>query len=146
MEQDKVVKMYEHDDYEQVYNFLKGVHTLSEIEDDLFENAVIILEGDVVVGMITFEMFRNKALIRYFIFEKEVEEQYLVEMYQKFFSNLQKQKIDRVFVIISNDTIKQMFTDLGFKEHNKESFYLTEESILNTKYKDATVMVYELEY
>ena len=95
--------------------------------------------------MITFEMFRNKALIRYFIFDKDVEESYLVEMYEKFFDNLKKHNMNRVFVIINNDNIKQMFINLGFNEFPKESFFLTEESIVNTKYKGATVMFYEIE-
>lgn len=142
--EEKVVKMYDPSDYDKVVQFLQGVHTLNEIEDDLFGNAVIILCNDEIVGMITFEMFRNKALIRYFIFEKDVEEEYLFEMYDKFFGNLKARDMNRVFVIINNDNIKEMFFDLGFKEFPKESFYLTEESILNTKYKDAMVMFYEL--
>ena len=43
MEPLKVVKVYEPSDYELVMDFLQGVHTLGEIEEDLFENAVIIL-------------------------------------------------------------------------------------------------------
>ncbi len=145
MEPLKVVKVYEPSDYELVMDFLQGVHTLGEIEEDLFENAVIILSENEIVGMITFEMFRNKALIRYFIFDKDVEESYLVEMYEKFFGNLKKHNMNRVFVIINNDNIKQMFINLGFNEFPKESFFLTEESIVNTKYKGATVMFYEIE-
>ena len=145
MEPLKVVKVYEPSDYELVMDFLQGVHTLGEIEEDLFENAVIILSENEIVGMITFEMFRNKALIRYFIFDKDVEESYLVEMYEKFFDNLKKHNMNRVFVIINNDNIKQMFINLGFNEFPKESFFLTEESIINTKYKGATVMFYEIE-
>lgn len=146
MEQKKVVKIYEPNDYEQVIDFLQGVHTLGEIEEDLFENAVIILNDEEIVGMITFEMFRNKALIRYFIFDRDVEEEYLVEMYEKFFENLKQKNMNKVFVIINNENIKQMFINLGFDEFPKESFFLTEETILNTKYKDATVMFYEIEY
>lgn len=145
MEDMKVVKIYESSDYEKVIEFLKSVNSINEIEDELFENAIIILnDEEEVVGMITFEMFRNKALIRYFIFDKEVEEQYLIEMYQKFFENLKNKDINRVFVIINDDNIKQMFNDLGFKEYNKEHFYLTEGTILNSKYKKATVMYYQI--
>ena len=38
-----------------------------------------------IFGMITYEIFRQKALIRYFVFDKDVEEKYLLEMYEKFF-------------------------------------------------------------
>jgi hypothetical protein len=143
--EDIVVKLYEPKDYEKVMLFLQGVHSLKEIEEELFENAVIIIGDDEIVGMITYELFRQKALIRYFIFEKEVEEKYLIEMYEKFFNSLRDKEINRVFVIINNDTIKDMFLNLGFNEFPKADFFLTEESILQTKYKDAIVMFYEIE-
>ncbi len=146
MNQEKIVKIYEPEDYEKVMNFLQGVHALQEIEEELFNNAVIIECDEEIYGMITFEMFRNKALIRYFIFDKDVEEKYLIELYEKFFANLKAHNLSRVFVIINNDNIKEMFLNLGFKEFPKESFFLTEESILNTKYKNAITMVYEIEY
>ncbi len=146
MNQNKVVKIYEPSDFNKVMNFLQGVHALGEIEEELFDNAVLILSEEDIVGMITFEMFRKKALIRYFIFDRDVEEEYLIEMYDKFFDNLRKHNMTRVFVIINNDNIKEMFLNLGFKEFPKESFFLTEESIMNTKYKEATVMFYEIEF
>ncbi|MDF2700266.1 MAG: hypothetical protein K0Q49_1822 [Haloplasmataceae bacterium] len=146
MEPNIVVKVYEPSDYEKVLSFLQSVHSLNEIEDDLFENAILILKDEIVVGMITFELFRNKALIRYFIFDKDVDQKYLYEMYQKYFDSLRSKDIKRVFVIINNDGIKEMFANLGFIEFPKEDFFLTEESILNSKYKDATVLIYELEH
>lgn len=138
------VKMYEPKDYEKIMSFLQGVHALKEIEEELFDNAVIITDEEEVYGMITYEIFRKKALIRYFVFDKDVEEKHLIEMYEKFFQNLQSKEIQKVFVIISNEVVKKMFCDLGFKEFPKDLFFLTEESILETKYKNALVLCYEL--
>lgn len=138
------VKMYEPKDYEKIMSFLQGVHALKEIEEELFDNAVIITDEEEVYGMITYEIFRKKALIRYFVFDKDVEEKHLIEMYEKFFQNLQSKEIQKVFVIISNEVVKKMFCDLGFKEFPKALFFLTEESILETKYKNALVLCYEL--
>lgn len=138
------VKMYEPKDYEKIMSFLQGVHALKEIEEDLFNNAVIIADDEEIFGMITYEIFRQKALIRYFVFDKDVEEKYLLEMYEKFFQNLLSKNIQKVFVIINNEVVEKMFCDLGFKEFPKELFYLTEESILETKYKNAMVLCYEL--
>lgn len=139
------VKIYEPDDYDKVMKFLQGVNALQEIEEELFANAVLIVADETIYGMITYELFRQKALIRYFIFDKDVEEKYLIEMYEKFFSNLKANKINRVFVIINSEEIKKMFINLGFKEFPKESFFLTEESILQTKYKNAHVLYYEID-
>lgn len=144
MDNDLYVKLYDPKDYDKVMNFLHGVHALKEIEEELFNNAVIIVNNDEVVGMITYELFRQKALIRYFIFDKDIEEKYLIDMYEKFFQNLQEKNIGKVFVIINNENVKQMFIDLGFREFPKDSFFLTEESILETKYKNAIVMYYEI--
>jgi len=146
LESNLYVKLYEPKDYEKVMNFLQGVHSLKEIEEELFENAVIIINDGEISGMITYELFRQKALIRYFIFEKEIEEKYLIDMYEKFFYNLKENKINKVFVIINNENVKQMFNNLGFQEFPKESFFLTEESIMDTKYKNAIVMCYKIEY
>jgi hypothetical protein len=144
MMQGVVVKVYEKSDHEKVMQFLQNVSTLSQIEEELFNNAILIIENEEVVGMISYELFRQRALIRYFIFDKEVNESYLVEMYQLFFNVLKERAIDKVFVIVSNETIESMFTELGFKPFNKEEFFLTEENISHTKYKDSSVLFYQL--
>ena len=139
-----MVKLYEPKDYEKVMLFLQGVHSLKEIEEELFENAVIIIGDDEILGLITYELFRKRALIRYFIFNKGLSESILLCMYEKFFMNLKENNINKVFVIINNKNLTELFVNLGFKEFPKDDFYLTEECIANTKYKDATVMCYDI--
>lgn len=144
MNEDVKIKQYEHKDYEKVMQFLQGIEGLQEIEEELFPRAILIENNDEVLGMITYEMFRKKALIRYFIFEKDLADELILQMYEMFFANLRKQNIWEVYVIVNNPNLTDIFANLGFKEYPKENFFLTEECILNTKYKNATVMVFEI--
>ncbi|ERJ12337.1 GNAT family N-acetyltransferase [Haloplasma contractile] len=138
------IKEYETEDYDKVYNFLDGIGRLKTIEDELFDNAVIILDDDEVIGMISYGMFRKRALIRYFIFNKEVDRDYLYKMYDKFFDKLKDNHIKTVFIIITTEHIKELFETLGFKDFPKDEFYINEEPINETKYEDAIVMYHEV--
>lgn len=140
-----VIKAYEASDYEKVREFLSGVTTLEQIEDDLFANSIIIESAAGVVGMISYEEFRGRALIRYFIFDKDVEEEHLITMYDQFFQRLRAKGLKQIFVIVHHEMIIELFTNLGFEAFDKREFFLTESNIEHTKYKDATVMFYTLD-
>jgi len=128
-----------------VIDFLESVTTLTNIEEELFINSILIFNDDQVVGMISYELFRGRALIRYFIFDKEVNESLLVSMYERFFIKLKENNIEHVYVIISKEVIVEMFENLGFTIFEKDDFFLTENNIKDTKYRDSTVMRYTIE-
>jgi N-acetylglutamate synthase-like GNAT family acetyltransferase len=142
---ENIIKDYTLEDYDKVIEFLESVTTLKNIEEELFDNSIIIEKEDKVVGMISYEIFRGRALIRYFIFDKNVKESYLVNMYEKFFNKLKENDIEQIFVIISKDIIVDMFENLGFVEFDKDDFFLTESNIRDTKYSDSKVMCYHIE-
>ncbi|NLC95462.1 MAG: GNAT family N-acetyltransferase [Bacilli bacterium] len=146
MDEEVRIKQYESKDYEKVMTFLQSIDGLQEIEEELFPKAILIEAKDEILGMITYEMFRKKALIRYFIFEKELAHELILQMYEMFFANLRKQNIKEVYAIVTNPNLSEIFTHLGFKEYPKENFFLTEECILNTKYRNAMVMMFEIPY
>lgn len=146
MDEEVRIKQYESKDYEKVMTFLQSIDGLQEIEEELFPKAILIEAKDEILGMITYEMFRKKALIRYFIFEKDLAHELILQMYEMFFANLRKQNIKEVYAIVTNPNLSEIFTHLGFKEYPKENFFLTEECILNTKYKNAMVMMFEIPY
>lgn len=140
-----VIREYQQDDYDKVIYFLESATSLKNIEEELFKNSIIIENEDKIVGMISYEIFRGRALIRYFIFDKDVHEDAIVSMYERFFIKLKQNEIDKIFVIINKEIIVDMFEELGFVEFNKEDFFLTEKNIANTKYKDSIVMSYTIE-
>ncbi len=146
MDEEVRIKQYESKDYEKVMTFLQSIDGLQEIEEELFPKAILIEAKDEILGMITYEMFRKKALIRYFIFEKDLAHELILQMYEMFFANLRKQNIKEVYAIVTNPNLSEIFTHLGFKEYPKENFFLTEECILNTKYRNAMVMMFEIPY
>lgn len=140
-----IIREYNIEDYDKVLEFLESVTTLKHIEEELFENSIIIENDEKIVGMISYEIFRGRALIRYFIFDKDVNESDIVLMYERFFGKLKDKGIQQIFVIISKDIIVEMFKDLGFIEFNKDEFFLTESNIAETKYRDSKVMCYTIE-
>jgi len=146
MDEEVRIKQYESKDYEKVMTFLQSIDGLQGIEEELFPKAILIEAKDEILGMITYEMFRKKALIRYFIFEKDLAHELILQMYEMFFANLRKQNIKEVYAIVTNPNLSEIFTHLGFKEYPKENFFLTEECILNTKYRNAMVMMFEIPY
>jgi|GEM_PF-702554 len=146
MDEEVRIKQYESKDYEKVMTFLQSIDGLQEIEEELFPKAILIEAKDEILGMITYEMFRKKTLIRYFIFEKDLAHELILQMYEMFFANLRKQNIKEVYAIVTNPNLSEIFTHLGFKEYPKENFFLTEECILNTKYRNAMVMMFEIPY
>lgn len=139
------IREYAVDDYDRVMAFLERVTTLSHIEEELFENSILIERDGRIVGMISYENFRGRALIRYFIFDKDVQEEEIVTMYGRFFQKLKERGIRQIFVIISKDIVAELFSDLGFVEFNKDEFFLTEQNIYETKYRDSMVMCYTIE-
>lgn len=145
MAQMTVIREYTLDDFDRVMAFLESVTTLKHIEEELFENSILIERDGKVDGMISYEIFRGRALIRYFIFDKEVEEEDIILMYERFFQKLKERGIKQIFVIISKDIIAEMFSDLGFVEFNKDEFFLTEHNIYETKYRDSKVMCYDID-
>lgn len=139
------IREYAVDDYDRVMAFLERVTTLSHIEEELFENSILIERDGRIVGMISYEIFRGRALIRYFIFDKDVQEEEIVTMYGRFFQKLKERGIRQIFVIINKDIVAELFSDLGFVEFNKDEFFLTEQNIYETKYRDSMVMCYTIE-
>jgi len=145
MDQTTTIRAYMVEDYDKVKQFLDSITALKSVEEELFKNSIIIETDDKVVGMISYEKFRGRALIRYFIFDNDVDEENIVAMYECFFSKLKSENIKAIYAIISKGIIVDMFLDLGFMPFPKEEFFLTEKNIMQTKYHASDVMVYHID-
>lgn len=140
------VREYDCSMYSNVVDFLSTVNTLKRIEDAVIENAVVVTDGkEKICGMVSYETFRKNGLIRYFIFESDLNESVLSQMFVKLYKKAKEQDLNQIYSIISSDDVKELFVDLGFVEVEKRIFYINERNINNTKYHEATVMSYKLE-
>lgn len=127
-----------------VDDFIKKIPTINKIEDDILENMVIIREENKVVGIISYEDYSEKGLIRYFIFQKDV----LFEDLEKLFEEMKKKTINKgiksLMTVIEDNELVNFFNKLGFKKIDIKRVYLSETSLGDTIYSNAICMIYEM--
>lgn len=127
-----------------VNEFIKKIPTINKIEDDILENMVIIREENKVVGIISYEDYLEKGLIRYFIFQKDV----LFEDLEKLFEEMKKKTINKgiksLMTVIEDNELVNFFNKLGFKKIDIKRVYLSETSLGDTIYSNAICMIYEM--
>lgn len=127
-----------------VNEFIKKIPTINKIEDDILENMVIIREENKVVGIISYEDYLEKGLIRYFIFQKDV----LFEDLEKLFEEMKKKTINKgiksLMTVIEDNELVNFFNKLGFKKIDVKRVYLSETSLGDTIYSNAICMIYEM--
>lgn len=140
------VEVYNPDMYSKILNFLSAINSLKKVEEAIIENAIIVKDQkESICGMISYEVFRKNALIRYFIFDSHLSNETIDEMFSKLYVKAKENDIKQIFSIISNDEVRELFEELGFVEVDKRKFYISEQNINKTKYHEAIVMGYDLQ-
>lgn len=123
-----------------VTHFLKSVPSIENIDDDILNNAVIALDDDKIVGCISFEVYGDKGLIRYFVFKKMLSDNILNELIDKLEDNGIKHKLKMFVCIAENVQIEDLFSSLGFDLIDKSMVFLNEEHIKNTTFKNSSFL------
>ena len=107
------------DIYDDVLRFLETVPGI-KINKEVVENASLLIEDDKIVGIISFEVFNSKALIRYFIFKKIIDEKIMSSLFENLLKNARAKNIKRMLAFISNEETIPIFEFLGFETANIE--------------------------
>lgn len=94
--------------------------------------------------MISYEEFDKNGLVRYFIFKKSVDVKEVSAMFHNLVSNAKNNKIDFIYTILENNTVKELFLDLGFEVIDDDYFVIDEDIVTASKYKNAFVMKYNI--
>lgn len=117
-------------------NLLKNVKGL-KIENHIINNCLLLLDerGD-IAGTISYEQYGNYALIRYFVFKKNTNFIDLFSLYQYLENDLKNNNVKETIAIISSNEVEDVFTNLGFKEIDKNKVYFDETLFENTIYKN----------
>ncbi len=126
---------------DSVVDFLKEVNVVKSIDLDVIKNGVIVTEETEVIGMISYEKFTNYGLVRYFIFKKEIEDNFIEELLEKLEDKAIDNDVSKLFTIISNGNVKSIFQGLGFEDADKSRFFIDEKPVSIGKYKDAIILV-----
>ena len=68
-------------DFESIKSFLFEVPAIDNIDEEVLKNASILYLDDKIHGIISYELFFNYALIRYFVFKKNVDLMIIKELF-----------------------------------------------------------------
>lgn len=122
-----------------VINLLNNVNGLT-IENHILNNCCVLLnDSEDIVGTISYEQYDNIAIVRYFVFKRNVTNDELLYLYNYLEKDLKVKKIDNVIAIINSDEVRDVFEYLGFMKIDKNKVYFDETVFSNTNYKDNDV-------
>lgn len=124
-----------------VINLLKNVNGL-KIEESIVSNCLVLLnEKKDIVGTISYEKYNHYALVRYFVFKRNIDYKDLLLLYNSLEQELENKNISTSIAIINSDEVKEVFEYLGFNKINKNLVYFDETIFSKTNYKDNDVYV-----
>lgn len=127
-----------------VLTFIKKIPTIEAIEEDILENIVLIRNEKEVLGIISYEKYSDKGLIRYFIFQKDVAYEKLEMLFKTMKENSKKDGIKCLVTVIEEKELVTFFNKLGFTNIDTNKIYLFETSLVDTIYNKAIVMIYKM--
>ena len=135
------IKKAEINNIDTIKSFLFEVPQIKDIDEEVLKNASILYLNEEISGLISYELFFNYALIRYFVFKKTVDEMVIKELFDSIVDSINEKDIEYIFSLVNQTDIFNLFSSLDFKEVNKEDIYIEEESYDNLKYKDTKLMI-----
>ena len=129
------------DNIDSIRSFLFEVPAIDNIDEDVLKNASVLYFDDKIYGIISYELFFNYALIRYFVFKRNVDEMIIKELFDSIEDNINQKEIDYIFSLVNQRDIYDLFSSLDFKEINKEDIFIEEQNYQNSKFKDTKLMI-----
>lgn len=127
-----------------VLTFIKRIPTIEAIEEDVLENIVLIRKEKEVLGIISYENYLDKGLIRYFIFQKDVAYEELEKLFKTMKEKAKNDEIKHLITVIEERELVTFFNKLGFIKIDTDKIYLFETSLVDTIYSNAIVMIYKM--
>jgi N-acetylglutamate synthase-like GNAT family acetyltransferase len=127
---------------ENVKDFLAKLPSIKNIDDQVMENASILLDENRIMGLLSFEVFENRGLIRYFIFQKQISEDDIVRLFNDVLKNASSQNINELIAIAIKKDVRDVFNSLGFTEIDHRYVFIGEEPLRTTEFDKAVIMRY----
>lgn len=126
---------------DNVRNFLLEVPQIEAIDEEVLANASVLYLDGKINGVISYELFFNYALIRYFVFKRNVDEMIVKELFNSLEKSVDEREIEYIFSLVNQTDIYSLFTSLNFMEINKEDIFIEEQLFYNSKFKDTKLMI-----
>lgn len=131
--------------FSKTIEFLKSVPSIESIDEKILNNACIALDDEKIVGCISYEEFSSKGLIRYFVFKKALNLDYLDKLVDRLKENAIKNNINEFVCVAESEQIKELFKSLDFEDLDEASIFIDEESISNTNFRNSIFLKKQLE-
>ncbi len=112
---------------DEVKDFLKRIPSLRDVEDNILLEG-ILLRDEKIEGTISFEMIGNYALIRYFVYRKEIDKEYIINLLNSLLKNIKT----KVCAIITKEELMSIFLECGFKSVKNEYVFINEDYIFKS--------------
>lgn len=129
----------------KVQKFLNNLESISSVESNLVENGVAIKDDENnIYGFITYENYNEYGLIRYFIFQKQIEIDYIYQMFKELCVVAKQRGYQALISIGKNQEVINLFTNLDFKTIDKTNFLIGGKTIIGTDLESASILKYDL--
>ena len=129
---------------ETVKAFLNVVPDVESVDEDVLRNASVLFYEDEIYGVISYEAFFNYALIRYFVFKRNVNDEVIKELFDSLVDNVSHANIEFLFSLVNQEEIFNLFSLLEFKEIDKENVFIEEDCYADSRFKDTKLMIKSL--
>jgi len=126
-----------------VLEFLKEISLINDVNEEVVMNGEFVLDNE-IIGLLSFEEFNTLGLIRYFIFKKAVNENIVMRLFTNIISKARDKNVKSLITLVIKKEAIDVFKSLGFYEIEKEDVYIEETNIMDTKFKDAYVLKYDI--
>ena len=98
------------DNKDIISSFLNNIESISNIDYDILTNGIAIVNDEKqICGYITYEKFSEYGLIRYFIYQKNVDFEYIKQMYLELIKKASDDEIESFISIGNNNDVVNIF-------------------------------------
>lgn len=127
--------------FEKAKNFLLSVPSIKEIEDEVLKKATLVFDNDNIVGGISYEVFSQTGLVRYFVFKKVLSEDLIKELFYEMERSAKEEGIEQIFCVVNNENIENLFVSLGFYFVDKDYTFIDEQIFTSLEFGESNVMM-----
>ena len=117
--------------YDLALQFIKSVPSITNISNEILNNAVLVNEDGRIVATIDYEEYDHVGLIRYFVFKKNLSIIVLEQLINKIIENAKAKGLNKLVSIADGDNVEELFKNLSFFEL-KKIVYCNEERLSNS--------------
>lgn len=95
------VKRYTSEDYDLVCEFVKRASGIETVNEEIIAHSVLIKNDEEVTGMVSYEKFDGLGIIRYFIYNHQINPDLLVNMFFELYASAKAAGIIRILIAVS---------------------------------------------